>query len=151
MTTGQYGGIGALIGQRNDEVVITDPYEGFPAQKNDLRAGDVIVELDGKPIKGKKYDEISKLLKGQPKTPIKISVRRDGEANLVEKNILREEIKIKSVPFSSVLEGDIGYIRLTGFTENASGEVKDALVFTRKSGTERSNTGFARATRWIIK
>lgn len=128
MTTGQYGGIGALIGQRNDEVVITDPYEGFPAQKNDLRAGDVIVELDGKPIKGKKYDEISKLLKGQPKTPIKISVRRDGEANLVEKNILREEIKIKSVPFSSVLEGDIGYIRLTGFTENASGEVKDALV-----------------------
>jgi len=128
MTTGQYGGIGALIGQRNDEVVITDPYEGFPAQKNDLRAGDVIVELDGKPIKGKKYDEISKLLKGQPKTPIKISVRRDGESNLVEKNILREEIKIKSVPFSSVLDGDIGYIRLTGFTENASGEVKDALV-----------------------
>ena len=50
MTTGQYGGIGSLIGSRNNEVIITDPYEGFPAQKADLRAGDVIVELDGKPI-----------------------------------------------------------------------------------------------------
>ncbi len=134
MTTGQYGGIGALIGQRNDEVVITDPYEGFPAQKNDLRAGDVIVQLDGKAIKGKKYDEISKLLKGQPKTPIKITIRREGEANLIEKNILREEIKIKSVPYNSMLDGNVGYIRLTGFTENAGGEVKDALTALQAKG-----------------
>jgi carboxyl-terminal processing protease len=128
MTTGQYGGIGALIGQRNDEVLITDPYEGFPAQKADLRAGDVIVELDGKSIKGKKYDEISKLLKGQPKTPVKITVKREGEPNLIEKNIMREEIKISSVPYNGILDGDIGYIRLTGFTENAGAEVKNALT-----------------------
>lgn len=127
MTTGQYGGIGALIGQRKDEVLITDPYENYPAQKADLRAGDVIVEIDGKSIVGKKYEDISKILKGQPKTPVKLTIKRDGEKSLIEKNLVREEIKISSVPFHGVLDGDIGYIRLTQFTENASNEVKDAL------------------------
>lgn len=127
MTTGQYGGIGSLIGQRNNEVVITDPYEGFPAQKADLRAGDVIVELDGKPIKGKKNEEVSKLLKGQPKTSVKITIRREGEPNLIEKNVVREEIKINSVSYSGIIDNDLGYIRLTGFTENAGQEVKNAL------------------------
>ncbi|MBE7510952.1 MAG: S41 family peptidase [Bacteroidia bacterium] len=128
MTTGQYGGIGALIGQRNNEVIITDPYEGFPAQKADLRAGDVIIALDGKSIEGKKYDEISKLLKGQPKTPVKITVKREGEPNPIEKNLVREEIKISSVPYSGIVSDSIGYIRLTGFTENAGMEVKSALT-----------------------
>ena len=128
MTTGQYGGIGALIGQRNDEVIITDPYENYPAQKADIRAGDVILEIDGKAIKGKKYDEISKILKGQPKTPVKLTIKRDGEKAPIEKTLNREEIKISSVPYHGVLDGDIGYIRLTGFTENAGNEVKDALV-----------------------
>ena len=127
MTTGQYGGIGSLIGSRNNEVIITDPYEGFPAQKADLRAGDVIVELDGKPIKGKKNDEVSKLLKGQPKTSVKITIRREGEPNLIDKNVVREEIKINSVSYSGIIDNDLGYIRLTGFTENAGQEVKNAL------------------------
>lgn len=69
LTTGQYGGIGALIGTKGDNVIITDPYEGFPAQKADLRAGDIILEIDGKSVKGKKSDDISKILKGQPKLP----------------------------------------------------------------------------------
>jgi carboxyl-terminal processing protease len=128
MTTGQYGGIGALIGTKGEMVVITDPYEGFPAQKADLRAGDVILEIDGKTVKGKKSDDISKILKGQPKTPVKITIKREGEANPITKTVERDEIKIKSVPYYGVMENNIGYIKLTGFTENASGEVKDALV-----------------------
>lgn len=128
MTTGQYGGIGALIGQKGDSVVVTDPYEGFPAQKADLRAGDVIVEIDGKPVKGKKYDEISKILKGQPKTPVKLLVKREGEKDLIEKTILRDEIKISSVPYYGMLDNEIGYIRLTGFTDNASVDLKNALM-----------------------
>lgn len=128
MTTGQYGGIGALIGQRNEEVIITDPYENYPAQKADLRAGDVLVEIDGKLLKGKKYDEVSKILKGQPKTAVKIKVRREGEKELIEKSVTREEIKINNVPYSGIIGDDIGYIRLTGFTENAGMEVKNALT-----------------------
>lgn len=128
MTTGQYGGIGALIGQKEDYVVITDPYEGFPAQKADLRAGDEILEIDGKSMKGKKYDDVSKILKGQPKTSVKLLIRRPGEKNPIEKIVERDEIKIKSVPYYGLLDNEVGYIRLTGFTDNAGGEVKEALL-----------------------
>lgn len=128
MTTGQYGGIGALIGQKGDNVVVTDPYEGFPAQKADIRAGDIIMEIDGKSVKGKKYDEISKILKGQPKTPVKLQIKREGEKEVIEKTVLRDEIKINNVPFHGMLDNGIGYIKLTGFTDNAAQEVKDALL-----------------------
>lgn len=128
LTTGQYGGIGALIGTKGDNVIITDPYEGFPAQKADLRAGDIILEIDGKSVKGKKSDDISKILKGQPKTPVRLTIKREGETGDLNKTIERDEIKIKSVPYYGVMENSIGYIKLTGFTENASGEVKDAFL-----------------------
>ena len=127
MTTGQYGGIGALIRQKGDYVAISEPYEGFPAQRSDMRAGDEILEIDGLSVKGKKTDEISKLLKGQPKTTVHLLLRRSGEKNPVEKVITREEIKVKSVPYYGMISDNIAYIKLTGFTENAGKEVSDAL------------------------
>jgi len=128
MTTGQYGGIGALIRQKGDYVAISEPYEGFPAQKADLRAGDEILEIDGKSAKGKKTDEVSHILKGQPKTQVKLLVKREGIKDPIEKILTREEIKVKSVPYYGMLNNDIGYIRLTGFTENCGADVKDALT-----------------------
>lgn len=128
MTTGQYGGIGALIRQKGDYVAISDPYEGFPAQKADLRAGDEILSVDGISAKGKKTDEISRILKGQPKTQVKLLIRREGIKDPIEKTLTREEIKVKSVPYYGMLNNDIGYIRLTNFTDNCSADVKDALV-----------------------
>ncbi len=127
MTTGQYGGIGALIGQRDENVIITDPYEGFPAQKSGLQAGDVIRAIDGKSVSGKKYDEISKMLKGNPKTSISITVERMGETAPVTKTVTREEITISSVPYYGLLEKDLGYIRLGGFTDDAGQEMKRAV------------------------
>lgn len=134
MTTGQYGGIGALIGQKGDNVVVTDPYEGFPAQKADIRAGDIILEIDGKQLKGKKYDEVSKILKGQPKTPVKLTIKREGEKDAIEKIVMRDEIKINNVPYHGMLDNGIGYIKLTGFTDNASQEVKEALLDLKSKG-----------------
>ena len=128
MTTGQYGGIGALIRQKGDYVVVSDPYDGYPAQKADLRAGDEILEIDGKSTKGKKTDEVSKILKGQPKTQIKLLIKRYGETNPIEKIVTREEIKVKSVPYYTMLNSDLGYIRLTGFMEDAGAQVKEALT-----------------------
>ncbi len=133
MTTGQYGGIGALIRQDGDYVVISEPYEGFPAQKADLRAGDKILRINDTDGKGKKTDDISKFLKGQPSSTIKLLIEREGEKKPFEKTINREEIKIKSVPYSSMLSAKIGYIKLTGFTENAADEVKEALVELKKN------------------
>lgn len=133
MTTGQYGGIGALIRQQGDYVVISEPYEGFPAQKADLRAGDKILRINDIDAKGKKTDDISKILKGQASTVIKLLIDREGEKKPIEKTINREEIKIKSVSYSGMISAHIGYIKLTGFTENAANEVKDALLNLKKN------------------
>ena len=103
MTTGQYGGIGALVRQQGEYVVISEPYEGFPAQKADLRAGDKILKVNDIDVKGKKTDDISKYLKGQASTTIKLLIEREGEKKPLEKTINREEIKIKSVPYSGIL------------------------------------------------
>ncbi|MBL7923323.1 MAG: S41 family peptidase [Bacteroidia bacterium] len=127
ITTGQYGGIGALIGQRGEDVIITDPYEGFPAQKAGLQAGDIIRSIDGKSLKGKKYDEVSKMLKGQPKTPISIVVERKGSKEPVSQTLSREEITIRNVPYYGVIGNEIGYIRLGSFTDDAGLEVKHAV------------------------
>lgn len=128
MTTGEYGGIGAMIRQDSNQVIISEPYEGFPAQKNDVRAGDIIVEVDGKSIAGKSTSDVSELLKGQPKTSIKLVLKRIGVDGLIEKNIEREEIKIKNVQYYGVMPHDIGYINLSNFTENAHQEVKKAYL-----------------------
>ncbi len=133
MMTGQYGGIGALIRQHGDKIMIAEPYEGKPAQKSDLRAGDVIVEVNGVDVKGKKTDEVSKLLKGQPNTPVKILLEREGEKKPLEKSVVREEIKIPSVSYSGMISDHVGLIKLTGFTDNAAAEVKDALLELKKN------------------
>lgn len=126
MTTGQYGGMGATIRKSGDYVVVAEPYEGFPAFKNDLRAGDKIIEIDGKSIKGKNTDDVSKLLKGQPGTEIKILIERPNVKEPILKTLKREEIKINAVPYYGMLENNIGYIQLDQFTESASREVKAA-------------------------
>ncbi|MFH1005837.1 MAG: S41 family peptidase [Bacteroidota bacterium] len=128
MITGQYGGIGSLIRKKNDFVMIGEPYEGFPAQKSGLMAGDVITEIDGKSIKGKSTLDISKLLKGQAGTSVKVLIEREEEKKPFEITLVREEIKIKNVPYYNVVGDGIGYIKLTGFTEGAAKEVKNAFL-----------------------
>jgi len=93
ITTGQYGGIGALIHQQGDYVIISEPYEGSPAQKSDLRAGDKILEVNGQQAKGKTYDEVSAILKGQAGTSVALVGLREGSDKPIEKSITREIIK----------------------------------------------------------
>lgn len=133
MTTGQYGGIGALIRTKDDYVVIAEPYENSPAAKADLRAGDVVIEVEGKSTKGKTTSDIVKFLKGTPNTPVKIKITRDGEPNPIEKTIMREEIKVNNVPYFGMINSEIGYIKLSGFTQDAGREVKDALTSLKEN------------------
>ncbi len=127
MTTGKYGGIGALIRRSNEYVIIAEPYEGFPAHKAGLKAGDKIVKVNGKSAKSKNTEQISELLKGEPGTEIKLSIERLGKPELLEVTVIREKIKINSVPYYGMLNETIGYIRLSSFTEACSQEVKDAF------------------------
>ncbi len=134
MTTGQYGGIGALIQTQGDNVVISEPYEGFGADKAGLRAGDKIIEIDGNKAHGKSSTEIREFLLGQPGTTLEIVIERPGTKELLTKIVTREEVKIKDVPYFGMVDDSVGYIRLTGFTESASSEVKAALNSLKEKG-----------------
>jgi carboxyl-terminal processing protease len=132
MTTGQYGGIGAQIAERDGYVMVREPYDGWPAQKADLRAGDIITEIDGKSTKNRSTDDVSKLLKGQPDTEVKLLIKRQGETKEILKIVKRQEIKVKNVPYSGMINKNIGYIKFTGFRQEAASEVREALVSLRK-------------------
>lgn len=130
--TGQYGGIGSMVGTKGGHAVITEPYEGYPAHKADLRAGDIILEIEGKSTRNKTTADISKLLKGQPGTQVKLLIRREGEGELT-KTLTREEIQLKNVPYHGMITANTGYIRLSSFTQNAGKEVHDALADLKKN------------------
>lgn len=128
MTTGEYGGIGALIQDVNNKITITEPYENFSAFKAGLRAGDEIIEVNGVNVSNKKTEDITTMLKGQAGTPIKLKIIRLGQTTPTEVNLMREEIKVKAVSYYSMLNTEVGYIKLTSFTDNCSAEVKEALL-----------------------
>lgn len=127
MTTGEYGGIGALIRNSGEYPIIAQPYKGFPADKNGLKAGDKILEIDGKSTKEFEIDQVSERLKGIPKTSLKILIERPYSNEKIEKELIREEIKISSVPHYGLVDEGIGYIRVTKFTPDVSSQVKEAL------------------------
>ncbi len=127
MQTGQYGGIGALIRTKEKKILIAEPYEDSPAQKAGLQAGDEIIQVDGKSTEGKTTEDISKILKGQPNTEVKLVVKRDGVDKPIEKTIMREEIKVKSVPHYDMLTNEVGYIKLNQFTDKCTDEVEAAF------------------------
>jgi len=136
MTTGQYGGIGALIGTRNGKNMIIMPNEGFPAHKSGLKIGDEIINVDGIDVRNKVYSDISKLLRGQANTNLTITVKRYGVAEPITVNLTREKITIDNVPFYGMIDDQVGYIKLSDFTTNAGKEVKVALSELKSSGAQ---------------
>ena len=134
MTAGQYGGIGALIQQRDKQVIISELYEGWPAQKSGLLAGDVILKIDGKSTEGKSSSDVSAILKGQPGSTLAVEVFRPTQNKKLSFNIKREEVKLPNLPYYGMLDSEIGYIKLDQFTENAGKEVKDAFLDLKKQG-----------------
>lgn len=127
MTTGEYAGIGSLISKHGDNIVIAEPYKDLPADKAGLKAGDIFVEINGVKVKGKSSDDVSSLLKGQANKPLNIKVLRPGLNKVIEKEVIRAEIQLKSVPYYGIIEDSIGYINLNQFTNKAAGDVKHAL------------------------
>jgi carboxyl-terminal processing protease len=127
-TTGQYGGIGATIRKRDDYVIISEPYKGFPADKAGLKAGDKLLEIDGKSVKGKSTQDVSSVLKGQPGVAVNLLIERPGTKKPIQKIFTREEVKVKSIPYKGIVDEGIAYVRLRSFTRNCSKEVKDAIV-----------------------
>ena len=133
MTTGQYGGIGALIRRSGDYAIIAEPYEGFPATKAGLRAGDTIISIDGKSMMNLEISKISDHLKGKPNTSLDIVIRRYSHPAPIKKSLVREKITISNVPYYGMLDDKVGYIRLANFTTGAGQETKSALLELKKN------------------
>lgn len=127
MTTGQYGGIGAITHKRGEFIEVAEVLEGMPAQKFGLTAGDIIIEVNGKSLKDVASATVSDWLKGSATTLLKLKVRRINEPNPIELSINRGEIKINSVQYYDVLDTNVGYIQLESFTQDAAIEVKNAF------------------------
>jgi carboxyl-terminal processing protease len=134
--TGTYAGIGSSIRTIDEYVYIESPIDNFPAHKAGLLPGDKILEVDGEDMKGKTSREVTDYLKGKAGTSFKIKVERIGQGAL-EKSITRENIKMKNVPYSGIIEDNIGYVKLTGFTPSAGKEVKDAVVDLKSKGATK--------------
>lgn len=136
MTTGQYGGVGAIIRKIGDYVYVAEPYEGSPAATAGLKAGDKILSIDGRSMEKKNTDDVSTNLKGPKGTSIEVKVEHaDGKTETVK--ITRDEIKVPDIPYFGMLDSEIGYIKLTSFTPTASAEVRKSFNNLKEKGMKK--------------
>ena len=148
MTTGEYAGIGALISKQKGKIVIAEPYEGFPAQKGGLKAGDILLEVGGKSTEKLSTEDVSSLLKGSAGKQVVLKVERYGQKKPLDIEIVREKIQIDPVTYYGMLDKETGYIRLSSFTADCTERVKLAFIdLKEKQGAKsmvldlRSNPG----------
>lgn len=134
MTTGEYAGIGAIISKKGDDVIVREPYKGFPADKAGLLPGDIILAIDGNSIKGKSTDDVSEMLKGQPGKEITVRIQREGQDKTMDKKAVREKIQLPSVPYYGMTLNNTGYVYLNSFTDKSALEVRKAVIDLKNQG-----------------
>ena len=137
MTTGQYGGIGASVVKRNGKTVVQSAYEGYPAQKAGLLPGDEILDINGVVVEKKSNFDISKLLKGQANSVVKLLVTRYGQDKPIQIDITRDKIQVDNVPYTGMISGDVGYFQLGSFTVDAGKEVRAAVSKLKEQGAKK--------------
>lgn len=139
IATGEYGGIGSYIGERNGKVFVSEPREGAPAQRAGLRPGDVFLVIDGDTVTSLHSADVSKRLKGQAGTKVKVTVVRPYvEDSILSFELTREKIEIDPVPYYGVVKGNIGYIQLTTFNEKTFEKTKAAVEALKKNPEVKS-------------
>lgn len=142
---GEYAGIGASVYYTKKGIQIKEIYKGFSADKADLKAGDIIVSVNGELLQNMERDELSMFLKGTPNTQLSLEIIRQG--NTLTKELKREKVVVNPVPFFDMIDEETGYITLTRFNNKASSEVKKAFRALKKKGMKklvfdlRSNPG----------
>ncbi|MDP4207492.1 MAG: S41 family peptidase [Bacteroidota bacterium] len=136
ITTGEYGGIGASVRRSENSIIINYTYEGSPAQKAGLKAGDIIYEINGKSPISKNSEDVTETLKGNLSSSIELLIKRPGDTTIIRKTLIREKITISNIPYFGLIKSNIGYIKLSSFTEDANIEVKNALIELKKQGAK---------------
>lgn len=138
MATGKYAGIGSVIRYKKseDRVVIGEPYEGSPSDLVGLKAGDVLLTVDDKDVKGMATAEVSTLLRGDAGTRFVLKVRRPGVEEPLSFKITRENIQMPAVPYYGMKTDKVGYLLLSSFTEDCSREVRRAVMALKEQGAQ---------------
>ncbi|MFC6996141.1 S41 family peptidase [Rufibacter roseus] len=137
MTSGNYGGIGALVGKRGDRTIVSLPHEGSPAEKAGIQIGDEILKIDGVDLAKKNDGEVSKLLKGQAGSVVELEIKRYGVDKPMLVKVTRANIHIPNVPYYGMVTSDIGYLQLSGFTMEAGREVRAAVAKLKEMGAQK--------------
>jgi carboxyl-terminal processing protease len=137
LTSGKYGGVGVTIGIRDGAVRVISVMDGYSAQRQGMLPGDRFLTIGGVNVNNLKPDEIRNLTRGEPGTEVKVSVEREGEAHPLEYVLIREEIQVKNVTYSGIVENGIGYIRLERFSRRAGDEVRQAIREMKLNGNLR--------------
>jgi carboxyl-terminal processing protease len=135
MTTGKYGGIGSMVRNSGDYVVISEVYKGFPADKAGIKPGDLLKKVDGISLKGLSTDKVSEKLKGNPGTEISLTIERNGKDS--DYSLKREKIVMPPVPYWGMIDSKTGYIRFTNFTQNCIEDVKTALTSLKEKNAQQ--------------
>ncbi|MCJ7578055.1 MAG: S41 family peptidase [candidate division Zixibacteria bacterium] len=147
MTEGKYQGLGMSIAQMNNVITVVSPIEGTPAYRMGIKAGDQIIQIDDKPTEGMTTEDASKLMRGERGTSVTLKIKREGISELLEYKIERAIIELKNVPYYGVMDGGIGYVRLSKFSKDSGKELKDAINELRSKNIKglildlRSNGG----------
>lgn len=139
MAQGKYAGIGSVIRfhKKHDRVVISEPYKGSPSEKAGLKAGDILMSIDDKDLKGMPNDKVSNMLRGEAGTTFKLKVQRPGEDKQRSFTITRQTITIPHVPYYGIVRPGVGYIYLTGFAESDALQVRAALMALKEQGARK--------------
>ena len=127
LTKGQYGGIGIQIGKREKVLTVIAPIENTPAKRAGIVSGDKIIKIDSTAAVGLSMDDAAKLIRGVKGSQVILTIERFGETDFIEFELTREDIKVKDISFSGMLDDQTGYIRLTRFSRNSDREMKKAL------------------------
>lgn len=130
-TSGEFGGLGIEVDMENGFIKVVAPIDDTPAQKAGLQAGDLIIRLNDKPVKGMILDDAVKIMRGKPGEPIDLLIVREGKNKPFKVTVVRAIIKVKSVK-SRMLENGYGYLRISSFQSKTTNGVKDALASLKK-------------------
>jgi carboxyl-terminal processing protease len=135
ITSGKYGGIGVTIGSRDGYITIMTVMDGYSAQRQGLQPGDRVLEIDAKPVIGKKPDDVRSMTRGEIGSVVRLKVERDGEPIPLEFVLIREEIQLKNVSYSDFVGDGIAYAHIERFTRGAGDELRLAIKNLRLRGT----------------
>ena len=138
MATGKYAGIGSIIRyhKKHDRVIISEPYENTPSQDAGLKAGDIILTIDGKDIKGLMPTKVTEMLRGEAGTTLELKFQRPGEKKPRIASITRSTIQLPSIPYYGILDEGIGYLNLSSFTAGCAREMRHALLQLISNGAK---------------